>query len=159
MLAFVIACSLLCGSSAAEPPCECGPFDKPDRVIRQGAIELSDKRTITGAEIYLSNTTLRVAGSGEPFVVESGASDKEGGRLRVQARREIVLGAGFHAKRGSRLEASIVALVSADDGPSAWPADVREEHSATPSAHTAFAAPDPYRIEPMLGPRSRAVAR
>jgi len=155
-----LALALLFATPAlAEPPCECGPFDKPDRVVRQGRIELTEQRTIAGAEIYLANTDLLVAGNGTPVVLLPGASDTEGGRLRLQARRQIVLGAGFHAKRGSRLEASLVALVTADGGPSEWPTDVRREHSLAPAEHHAIAAPDPYRIGPMRAPRVSARKR
>jgi hypothetical protein len=150
---------LVAASASAEPPCECGPFDKPDRVVRQGRIELTEQRSIVGAEIYLANTDLSVAGEGVPVVLMPGTSGKEGGRLRLQARREIVLGAGFHARRGSRLEASLVALVTADGGPSQWPADVREEHSTAPAEHRPIAAPDPYRIAPMSAPRVSARKR
>jgi hypothetical protein len=147
---------LAASRALGEPPCECGPFDKPDRVVRQGTIALTETRTVSGAEIYLSNTTLRVAGAGNAFVVAEQQGAVPGGRLRVQARREIVFGPGFHAKRGSRLEASITPLIAAE-AESIWPDDTAALHAASPASHEGLRPPDPYRIAPMRSRKNKEV--
>lgn len=147
-------------AGAEEPICPSGSFDQPEQVVREGRIVLGEPRTVAGAEIYLSNTSLRVAGDGVPFVLSGSDVPDGGGRLRLQAREEIVLGPGFHAQRGSRMEATIVRRPRAAAARrSLRPSDSLEADRAAGASETVVrpalggAEPDPYRIPPMAPPR------
>jgi hypothetical protein len=159
LVAAVVAALAATAGRAQEVACVVGPFDAPDRVVREGRIELAESRTLAGAEVYLSNTSLRVGGGEGSFVLAGSEAPGAGGRLRLQARTEIVLGPGFHAQRGSRLEASIVALERAKAEGKTQPADSAEADRARGATETvvrpdaAAAPPDPYRIPPMAARR------
>jgi hypothetical protein len=92
-----------------EQSCPCDPFDEPERVVRSGYIDIQEDRLAMGSEIYLANRTLRIGGGETRFVV-AGRDDERAGALRLQARERIVLGPGFHARPGSRVQASIIPL-------------------------------------------------
>lgn len=96
--------------------CPCRPFDEPDRVVRSGYLDIQEARLVTGSEVYLANRTLRIGGGEKRFVV-AGRGDVKAGALHLQAREEIVLGPGFHARSGSRVEASIIPLRRAGHSP------------------------------------------
>lgn len=162
----VASCVLLLVSlpwlaSAAEevaPGCACGPFDKPDRVIREGSIDFKQEHRVVGTEIYLANTSLRAGQADAPFVVVGG--DPEGaGRLQFRARTTITLGPGFHAERGSRFEASIEPLKLARAAKSVWPDDTKQANEFSGATDTVVVPvanpvpPDPYAITPMRPPR------
>jgi hypothetical protein len=158
LLAALLACAAAASETADHPDCPCGPFDQPDRVVREGAIDFAEARTVSGIEVYLANTSLRAGRSDAPFVI-AGSGDPAAGRVRFQARQTITLGPGFHARKGSVFEASLVPLASARVAPSVWPADT-EAADRSPAATTTVVAgdpaaepPDPNRIEPMRPPR------
>jgi len=96
--------------------CPCQPFDEPDRVVRSGHLDIREARSVTGSEVYLANRTLRIGGAEGIFVV-AGRGDAKAGALRLKARERIVLGPGFHARSGSRVEASIIPLRRAGHSP------------------------------------------
>lgn len=154
-LAFVFS-----GATAAadEDVCACGPFDKPDKIVREASVEFHTAHRVVGTEIYLANTWLR-AGSAEATFVIAGEESEEPGRVRFRARTKITLGPGFHAQKGSRFEASIEPLRLAQATRSVWPTDT-EAANRNPDATTAVVLPDanveppdPYAIPPMRPPR------